>query len=458
MRLTTSLLLVGLAFACVMSATTAEMRPAFTVPNHGPPAVPDTLPLLRAGADASDTKATATVSDSVFNLVNNVAGAGILTLSAGMAKGTGWIPSLLTCLVLGTISSHGFCLIGESCRLLDQRDFKGLWARTISPRSTAVVDLIIALMCTAASVIYSGILGDVSKELLSTYGMASSRSSNILAITTLVLLPLGLLKNLSALAFTSILGFASIAYTVMFIVYRFLDGSYAIGGQFVGADSPIIPPAFTRMSLMNMDFTSLVLMSNLGLAYIAHYNAPVYYRELKDKTQFKKVVRIAFGTLTVLYAVVMAAGVATFGDVCQGNILLNYHPADRLSTLGRVATFASILFGFPLAFCGIRDSAISLAATYNIVLPFAPTAAVLLAIVTFIAITVKDISVVVGITGAAMGSMIVYILPSIMYTRSVAIAHGKDSAEHNKAKKNLLMVPLGLFLAVFGVGMTLKGE
>ena len=34
----------------------------------------------------------------------------------------------------------------------------------------------------------------------------------------------------------------------------------------------------------------------------------------------------------------MMAGYVTFGDVCQGNILLNYHPNDVLATLGRIAT------------------------------------------------------------------------------------------------------------------------
>ena len=54
----------------------------------------------------------------------------------------------------------------------------------------------------------------------------------------------------------------------------------------------ITKPAFTKSSLFNVDFTTLVLMSNLGLAYIAHYNAPTYYREMRNKGDFKKMVSI----------------------------------------------------------------------------------------------------------------------------------------------------------------------
>ena len=78
------------------------------------------------GEDAEEAKAS-TLS-SVFNLVNNVAGAGILTLSAGMAPGTGWIPAILICAVLGVLSCHTFSIIGEACELTGEADFKVCWS------------------------------------------------------------------------------------------------------------------------------------------------------------------------------------------------------------------------------------------------------------------------------------------------------------------------------------------
>ena len=43
---------------------------------------------------SSSDSGKASITTSVFNLANNVAGAGILTLAAGKASGTGWIPSM----------------------------------------------------------------------------------------------------------------------------------------------------------------------------------------------------------------------------------------------------------------------------------------------------------------------------------------------------------------------------
>ncbi len=73
---------------------------------------------------AVEESTKASIPSSVFNLVNNVAGAGILTLSAGMATGTGLIPSCLICILLGWMSGHTFTLIGDACELTGERDFK----------------------------------------------------------------------------------------------------------------------------------------------------------------------------------------------------------------------------------------------------------------------------------------------------------------------------------------------
>ena len=47
----------------------------------------------------------------------------------------------------------------------------------------------------------------------------------------------------------------------------------------------------------------------------------------------------------------------------KSNLLSNYASADVLATFGRVATFISILFGFPLAMLGLRESTASLIST-----------------------------------------------------------------------------------------------
>ena len=172
-------------------------------------------------------------------------------------------------------------------------------------------------------------------------------------------------------------------------------------------------------------------------------------------------VGISFTVLALLYIATMVAGYSTFGDVCQGNILLNYHPSDFLSLLGRLATGFSILFGFPLVASGARESIIGVASSLgnNAVGSdknhFLLVAGIL-AFVTAIACAVEDVSLVVGITGAALGSFIVYMIPPVIYSNAVALSKGRNSPEAKSAKINLLLVPFGLCIAFLGCYITIK--
>jgi sodium-coupled neutral amino acid transporter 11 len=399
--------------------------------------------------------------------VNNVAGAGILTLPSGMS-GTGWIPAMIICSVLGALSGHCFSIIGEACELTGEADFKGLWKRTIGEDSAYLVDVMIAVMCLACSVIYSGILGDVFTQLIGQFGLLpatlNGRTSNIVVITVALLLPLSSIKDLSALSFTSILGFSAIMYTVLFVVVRALDGTYTLPeGKFLQDGLISAMPSFKQTSMWNCNFISLVLASNLGLAYIAHYNGPNFYRSLKktNSERFRFMVNISFAILVVLYVAAMTAGYGTFGDTSKGNILLNYHPDDILATLGRLATGFSIIFGFPLVASGGREGIVGVAASLgNYSLGEEKNHLMLVAgilgVVTLISCTVRDVSLVVGLTGAALGSFIVYICPSIIFTNAVAMVKGPDSVEARRAKTNLVLVPFGLVVAFLGCFMTIK--
>lgn len=57
-------------------------------------------------------------------------GAGILSLAAGQAKGTGWIPAILISMTLGLISARTFVMVGEACEMLGEADFKVRFACT----------------------------------------------------------------------------------------------------------------------------------------------------------------------------------------------------------------------------------------------------------------------------------------------------------------------------------------
>jgi len=414
----------------------------------------------------------ASIATSVFNLANNVAGAGILTLAAGKASGTGWIPSIAICLLLAAVSSHTFSLVGKSCALTGLNSFKDLWAYAFdSDKSAWIVDTMVFVQCFFVSIIYTGLLGDVFSALLrGTLGINqfwTTRTSIICVAASTILFPLNLIRDLSSLGFTSILGLIAVLYTVGFMVVRALDGSYGVAGEtgrFVAEGLLPLVPSFAKSSLWNVDLNSLVLTSNLGLAFISHYNAPSYWNSLGKSAsaeKFSTISRRAYLILATIYATTMVAGYATFGDVSMGNILLNYSSSDFLATLGRLATGCSIIFGFPLISNGCREgfknaaSALDLFPTLRNPQNHTLLVLSLLLITTTLSIVAKDIGLVASLTGALMGSALVYICPTLLYSKIVERQLGADSNEYQIAKRNLVLIPFGLFTASMGVTMTL---
>lgn len=414
------------------------------------------------------------IAMTIAQIVNNVAGAGVLTLGAGMAAGVGWVPAVSICLLIGLLSGYTFYLIGAACALTGETSFKGLWSQTFGSGSTWLVDGSITLVCLSAAIIYSGILGDVTTSLLSLSGVATSaatRPAAIVALTVAVLTPLSLLKDLSALAFTSTIGCAAILYTLVFVATRALDGSYRGASSFVAALPAHLAPSFAEpwssaASLWRLDAKALVLISNLGLAFIAHYNAPAFYTGLVNPTpeRFAVAVSISFAILTVLYTLMMGLAFGTFGANTASNLLHNYAEADVLAVLGRVATGASILFGFPLAMLGLRSSLADMCSSLSnkisrkdsavrrmldaVAAPASrvPLVLGLLSLITFVACTLTDIGVIVGVSGALLGSAVVYIIPSLLY------------ADAASASAVYSIVPLGAFFGILGTYMTLAEQ
>ena len=72
-----------------------------------------------------------------FNLVNNVAGCGFLTLTAG-AAGTGYLPAVGLVAFLGAVSCGSFLLLGEDALRYQASDVRSLWSEAVGANAWAV--------------------------------------------------------------------------------------------------------------------------------------------------------------------------------------------------------------------------------------------------------------------------------------------------------------------------------
>jgi sodium-coupled neutral amino acid transporter 11 len=340
---------------------------------------------------------------SIFNLAKGIMGAGAISLP-GSISAIGDVkaaiaPAVTILGVMGFLSAYSFSMIGQECERYNATSFEEVWEKTLGNSTLWIISSSVVTTTFLACVAYSMIIGDLVSALASTLGfnLLSTRSSAIIGVTGCIVAPLCFLKNLSALSPTSFLGVFGVIFSTMVMGLRFFDGSYLPQGKYF--KDLVLKPSFGNIrNGWKLDHMTFVILSCLGTAFLAHFNAPTFYNDLEDKSpaKFNSVISWAFGLSASIFMGMMVFGFGTFGSSTLGNVFMNYNPADRLATLCRFATALSITFTYPLAFVGLKKGVFSLLKNPN---PSEKTNAVvttlLLAFMTSCALILKDLGFVV---------------------------------------------------------------
>lgn len=473
---------------------------------------------------------SATISQEVFNLLKTIIGAGVLSLPVGIAQMASKCPASnsisnsgvvvsVACLLIavtGGISAYTYSLIARVCKITNSDTYADCWKATRAPSLAWTIALISTLNCFAINLSYSMVLADTFRQLLSSFfalggkshpaffaGLASynSRSVILLFLTATTLIPLSCIKNLSSLAHFSLFGLLGTLYTAFVIALRCFDGSYTSpNGRFL-ADlelAPSFPSAGSGegVSLLQplQNPKTLTLVSMLSTAYIAHFNAPKFYRDLKDSDSQPKrfhlgVVAPSFGISAIFYFLVSSLGYMTFGSSTQGMILSNYSTNDVLASLSRLALGLSLITSYPLLFMGLRNGIVDL---LNQVSPFLnrngiePTienpqhqeeeqqqqqdqhkkrqlvlsdrqsdrlTVVLVSLISFLALKITDITFVASLSGALTGTSLIFIFPPLMFRSALAM----ESKRVNKPFTPLQRFERRFCSAIIGLGVFIAG-
>mmetsp|Transcript_12991 Transcript_12991/g.28085 ORF Transcript_12991/g.28085 Transcript_12991/m.28085 type:complete len:500 (+) Transcript_12991:113-1612(+) len=402
---------------------------------------------------------TATISQEIFNLVKGIVGAGVLSLPAGIASFSdapaGLIPAVGLIASIGMISGYGFSLIGRVCSYTGAKSYREAWSKSVG-KST---DWIPAVSCTfktsCACLAYSLITCETFKSLFATVGLSVTRTQSLLGVTGVCLFPLCLLKNLGSLAPFSLLGTVGMVYTMLAMAVRYVGKGYlAPAGRFLPDVAKELQPAFGDVGIKGvLNPNSFILICMLSTAYMAHFNAPKFYTELKNNTikRYNTVVSASFGASIALMAVIASLGFLTFGAGSSPLILNNYSSKDVLMSLSRVAVAVSIVFSYPLAFAGLRDGVIDILGASEEKRKDSgylnKMTAALLGGITGLALVVKDLAFVLSFGGATLGNALIYVYPALMFRSAV-----KNMGD--KASKGLKReVPFALFSALLGIVM-----
>jgi len=404
----------------------------------------------------------ATVTQLIFNLVKGIVGAGVLSLPAGIAAFAnapgGVIPAISLIAIIGGLSAYGFALIGRCCAYTNTKSYREAWSATVSESSSWLPATAVTFKTCAACLAYSMILGDTFVSLLSTVGIASAKIPVTLGLTGAVLLPLCLMKNLSSLAPFSLVGSLGMLYTAVAMIIRYVGKAYTATGAFGADNVAALRPNFGTVGAQGaLTPSAVILVSMLSTAYMAHFNAPKFYNELKDKTlpKYYKVVSTSFAISISIFALIAAIGFLTFGANSSGLILNNYSTRDGLMNLSRIAVAISLVFSYPLAFVGARDGVLDLLKMKGTVKTQNILTVGLLAVITGASLVIPDVSFVMALSGATLGNGLIYIFPALMFRGAIRKKIDATKEEKREVKFALGSAVAGICMGLIGTKMAI---
>lgn len=396
----------------------------------------------------------------VVNVVADLCPSGFLSLSYGM-DGTGYIWTIVIMIIFYCLCVYTMWCCGRTCEISGERDFASQWALVIGPGGAWIPLLVIVIVAFGALLCYACYFGDLLEEVMPALGLHLPRYACLICFSLFPALPLCLLKNLSALAYTSSAAVVALIYTAAVMAIRLHDGSYAPGGMFYGGlRADLVPNPPEGHYLFNIGGRTLLFVNILAMAFHCHCNACKYYRELQNTTprHFRNCTIVAMGVALVLYATIAMVGFKTFGRAANGTILKNYSLEDMPVNIARILISISLVASYAIMFSALREAFIGLlkhifqgavASSFDLVWRQDVLSAILVGGVTMCGVLSKDSGLVDGFVGAFCGNAIIYIIPCLLYTATVRSFLDKKRNRRSMAFSTFL-VCLGVLLAIAG--------
>jgi len=399
-----------------------------------------------------------TMAQTLFNMIMNLVGEGMLSLPFGVAAGTGVMSAIFISVTFAAMMGYSFHLMGRCCYTTGEKNHRDISEKLSGPILGKVMAVILMVKTIFTCLSYSIVIGQSFSRILhflNVSGPLTTQGPVLIIIAGGVLLPLCMQRDLSILSYTSFLGVCGGIFVVFAMQFRYYDGSYTPQGHFYNMTEPDLQPNFgtNPAEYWGVGIGTFVLLGSLSTAYIAHYNAPKYYMQLRDRTpqRFGIVVLCAFGYTTTIYAWIMAVGYLTFGKACDGLVLNNYAEQDSLVTAARVAIGSAVVFGFPLAFTALRDATVSVffAGSGDSNTVFRGVTVVWLAVIVAAGCFVTDLGLVNSLGGAIFGAAITLIFPGVLLYHGAKQGKGVEHFSKDGNLSYVLMIA-GIILMFFG--------
>ena len=410
-----------------------------------------------------EEKATASVPNSMINLLNNVVGAGLFSMPWCLKEAT-LFTGMAIFIFMAWLNVRSFMLLADSCNMAGVFSYLDLGKSVWGPQFALFAQIITCFYTAGSLVSYAVLAGDclvgdgsgilsvaLGEDSFLGRGDMKAHAIVIYAAGIFLFLPFSLMRNLDGLKYISYVALCATIFAAFIVVVQVIadpksakDDDGDIGDDVQWAGFPL--GVWRAVPIVNVAFT-------------AHYNGPRFFMELKERTlgNFHRVAAGALGGALLIYLLVAVCGYLSFGGATLGDVLENFRASYPLAIAARAALLAILLACFPKVQHSLRDGVVRLAYNRegagkeddgsNIMtadkLPTAPyvgiTAALVFAACTAGAVC-SQVEVVLAYKGGIFGSLMVYILPPLIHT-ALSIDTRRDGVSRVEARLLDFQVP-----------------
>lgn len=266
-----------------------------------------------------------------FNAVNVLVGVSILSMPLAFAC-AGWVGGTLLFFTCGWLTNYsGKVLAGILAHQPHLHTYADIGSFTFGPMMRTYISFLFCFEMWMVSVALLILMGDSMTALI--YGadeQGHAMANMLLKIAgTVVVLPT-LFLPLKLLSPISLVGIVSILFLIVVIVTDGLYKAHAPGSLWEPSATIAMP-----------NWPKLPLAFGLMMAgFSSHPVIPSLYRDMRDPTQFNRMLDLAYLTTAAMYLLVAVVGYLMFGGAVSDEVT-----RDLATTLGfpYLMTFAAVL-------------------------------------------------------------------------------------------------------------------
>jgi solute carrier family 38 (sodium-coupled neutral amino acid transporter), member 11 len=246
---------------------------------------------------SADIPGNSSVITASFNFINSIVGAGIIGIPYAIQR-CGFVSGVIMLAYVAYLVYQSVTMLIDCGVKAKKLDFEELAEHLLGRSGYYAALVFMFLFAYGAQVAYLVVIGDtipVVAELFLPDSIFANRNITIALMSTIIVLPLCLLKDLSSLSWTSMLSIAADIALVLIVL--------------IAAPAASASEGIKHGEVTILNSSIFVGIGTMSFAFVCQHNSFIVFRTLKEKTS-KNWEKVAKGSIFFSFLMCSTLGIA----------------------------------------------------------------------------------------------------------------------------------------------------